>query len=225
MTGTGAVKCWGGNLDHEIGNDNVAAQTSMPTDTQVTSGALQITAGSAHTCVRLASGVSCWGSNAMGVLGSAATGSTATPVAVPGTAEAVDIAASGTNTCALDANGAVKCWGSGIGPFTATTWTPVGLAALFPGGVYHMCGITKTGGVLCWGSDLEGELGDGTNSGGTGPLGPMGVTAVSVGTGDEFTCSMSATNTVTCWGLNDDFQLGNTKSTPNTYSPTVVSGF
>lgn len=220
----GAVKCWGGNLNHELGNDNIAAQTTLPTDTQVTSGALAVVTGADHTCVLLTSGASCWGHNDMGQLGSAAAGSTATPVAVPGTGGAVDISASDSSTCVLDATGAVKCWGAPLGPFNATTWTPMNLVSLMPGGYVHMCGITKAGALLCWGSNADGELGDGTHNG-TGPITPAGFSVVSAVAGEEHTCALTTNGSMMCFGQNDTYQLGSLRGPPASYTPAAVVGF
>ena len=190
----------------------------------MTSGALALVAGSDHTCVLLAGGVSCWGHDNMDQLGSAATANTATPVAVTGNAGAIDISASDYSTCVLDANGAVKCWGAPLGPFTATTWTPMNLASLMPGGYVHMCGITRAGALLCWGSNQDGELGDGTHSG-TGPIGPAGFSVLSAVAGEEHTCALTTTGSMMCFGRNDMYQLGSMRGTPANYTPAAVPGF
>jgi alpha-tubulin suppressor-like RCC1 family protein len=221
---TGAVKCWGTNLTHELGNDSVVGNSVTPVDTQITSGALALVAGTSHTCVLLASGVSCWGQDNNDQLGSAATTNTATPVAIPGTAGAVDISASDNSTCVLDATGAVKCWGAPLGPYNATAWTPAGLRSLMPGGYVHMCAITQSGALSCWGGNLDGELGDGTHNG-TGPTGPAGISAVSAAAGQDFTCVRTIPYGMTCFGVNSDFQLGSTRATPDTYTPAPVAGF
>jgi alpha-tubulin suppressor-like RCC1 family protein len=219
---TGAVKCWGTNMGHELGNDAVLGNSVTAVDTQITFGALALAAGRSHTCVRLSTGVSCWGRNDTDQLGPQAEADTATPIEVPGTAEAVDIASSDNTTCVIDRSGAVKCWGAKLGASTA--WTPAGLRSLMPGGYVHMCAVTQAGGFSCWGGNQTGAFGDGTQSG-TGPSGPAGLVALSAAAGQDFTCVRTIPYGMSCFGTNSDFQLGSTRSTPATFSPAPVIGF
>ena len=71
-TNSGAVQCWGYNLDGQLG-DNTRTSRSSPADvfSGAAFGASQLSAGVSHTCAVLTpSGeVRCWGSNEQGQLG------------------------------------------------------------------------------------------------------------------------------------------------------------
>src|SRR5439155_680651 len=74
-----------------------------------------VSGGYRHTCALLGDGtVQCWGRNLEGQLGDGTTTSSPTPVRVGGVTGAVAIAAGqgGVHTCALLADGSVKCWGA-----------------------------------------------------------------------------------------------------------------
>lgn len=125
---SGAVECWGYNVDGELGHaeTNPCLFSNYPcsvTPLAVTglTGATAIAAGDAFACALLQSGsVECWGANYSGELGN--TGVTATcqggttvcttsPVAVTGVTNAVSIVAGEQFACALLQSGDVKCWG------------------------------------------------------------------------------------------------------------------
>ncbi len=80
--------------------------------------------------------MSCWGFNGQGQLGVGA-GVVSSPdaMAVPTIADAIDVAAGSTHTCALLAGGRLRCWGSNahgrLGDGTRTDRTsPVSVVGL-----------------------------------------------------------------------------------------------
>ena len=116
-------------------------------------------------------GVKCWGDNWDGQLGDGTTTNRTTPVDVSGLGSGViAMAAGGYHSCALTADGGVKCWGSNsdgqLGDGT-TTWhpTPVEVNGLggevitVAAGSSHTCALTAGGGAKCWGYNGSGRLG------------------------------------------------------------------
>ena len=138
LSTTGNVYCWGGSSQGQLGLGLIGAGGILPASTDVPrqvvgtsrsgalSGIIQITAGENHTCALSSSRrVYCWGSNTRSQLGAGVIAPTSNdaPLAVmditgdggtgrQGTlGNVVGIAAGGNNTCALQSNGRVVCWG------------------------------------------------------------------------------------------------------------------
>ena len=84
-----------------------------------------------------------------------------------------------------------------------------GVSRVAAGGA-HTCALTTTGGVLCWGDNSAGQLGDGTRTARTNPVGVLGLTSgvAAVTAGIEYTCALTTGGGVKCWGLDFDGQLG-----------------
>lgn len=83
-----------------------------------------------HACGLTATGAAlCWGTNGSGQLGNGNTIGSATPVAVSGGLQFVEIAASFEGTCAVTADDGIWCWGRGLTPTAVSTPTRV----LLPG--------------------------------------------------------------------------------------------
>jgi alpha-tubulin suppressor-like RCC1 family protein len=190
----------------------------------MSSDAIAIAAGGAHTCaVMRGGGVRCWGSNTYGQLGTGTTIDSSIPVEVSGLASEVHALAAGLfNTCALTSGGGVKCWGyAASGGLTdgpaAHSLVPIDITGLGSGiraistGYEQACALTTVGGVKCWGRNDGGQLGDGTTTESrtvvdVAGLG-SGVSAVSVGLGGH-TCALTAGGAVKCWGSDWHGQRG-----------------
>ncbi|MEI7561477.1 MAG: biotin transporter BioY [Actinomycetes bacterium] len=109
---TGAAKCWGWNLDGQIGDGTSGVNRGAPTTVTGLSGVISISGSSFNTCAVLNTGAAkCWGRN-QGRFGDGTTTSSTTPVNVSGLSSGVTAISTGEgHTCALLISGAVKCWG------------------------------------------------------------------------------------------------------------------
>jgi alpha-tubulin suppressor-like RCC1 family protein len=116
----------------------------------------------------------CWGYNEYGQVGDGTTTQRNAPVAVSGLNNAVAIASGLLHSCALLADGTVRCWGLNtvgqLGNDQEATAPPygsptpvqvvgisnaVGLAA----GGHATCALLADGRARCWGSNATGQLG------------------------------------------------------------------
>ncbi len=223
ITKGGGVRCWGLNDEGQLG-EGTKQNRSTPVDvTGLASGVTAIAAGAFHTCaVTGAGGVKCWGYNRNGQLGDGSTTARLTPVDVSGLSGGVKALAAGLHTCALLVSGGVKCWGYNqggeLGDGTTTDrHTPVDVVGLGSGVAAisiddaHTCALMISGGVKCWGSNLQGELGDGTTTDRSTPVGVVGLSGgvAAVGAGDFQSCALLAVGIVKCWGQNGNGELGN----------------
>lgn len=153
----------------------------------------------------------------------------------------VRLSAGTSHSCAVVADGTVKCWGLntngrlGDGTTTQRT-TPVLVAGISSGasdvaaGDAFTCAVVS-GGVKCWGLNTSGQLGDGTTTQRITPVSvyASGTTAFSgatqVAAGAAFACALKTDGTVWCWGSDASGQLGNgTSTTTNQTRPVQVSG-
>jgi alpha-tubulin suppressor-like RCC1 family protein len=207
--------------DGEIGN----AITGAPEATNLVQA--RISGGSSHACVVLSDGTArCWGRNNHGQLGDGTTTDSWTPVQVSGLSNATAIAAGGRatlsdipHTCAVLANGTVRCWGEnslgqlGNGTTTSST-TPVqvsgvGDAVAIATGGAHSCVILSNGRAYCWGYNAWGQLGDDSNVHSSTPVGVKGISnGVAITAGAHHTCALLSDGTIECWGRQDSGQLG-----------------
>jgi hypothetical protein len=164
----GSVRCWGRNREGQLGNGGTT-NAAAPVAVQGLGGrAVAIAGGFQHTCAVLESGsVRCWGNNEYGELGNGTT--TAFGVANPASvsvadiSDAVAITAGRYFTCALSANGTVRCWGDAAGGQLANgatsgrVTTPVVVSGLpapaiaLEANARNPCAVLANGTVYCWG--------------------------------------------------------------------------
>lgn len=192
---------------------------------------VKIAAGDGAACAVMDNGgVRCWGKNDGGERGVAKSlDDAATPVDVPGVANAVDIVmggdsgSSGDIACATTKDQAVWCWGAAaMLPNNKDRTTEPREIADFKGALSIALGggtgyiVKSDGSVWGWGSPAFNSLADGTTSGGSDkPLMAIaGVTgAKQVAAGQNHACALLGDGTATCWGYSGKKQL-----------PTAIAG-
>ncbi len=141
------------------------------------------------------------------------------------------ISVGGDHSCALSAQGKVRCWGfNGFGqlgyghttnigddetPASAGDVSVGGTVTQLALGFNHTCALLTSGKVRCWGDNKRGQLGYGnTNAVGddekpdTAGDVDLGGNAIQIAAGDEHTCALLSTGSVRCWGNNWNGQLG-----------------
>jgi alpha-tubulin suppressor-like RCC1 family protein len=237
LTSVGGVVCWGWNHYGQLGDGTTTDRLSPTPVVGLGSGVSEIAVGWGYTCALTSGrGVVCWGHNRTGQLGDGTTTDRLTPTPVTGLGNVVAIAAGDDQTCAITSVGGVVCWGENtvgeLGDGTTTdrlTPTPVvglgsGVNKIAAGGV-HTCALTAAGGVLCWGYNLEGELGNGTDSMQTTPTAVSGseTGVVAITTGTKHACALTTAGSVLCWGWNAGGQLGD-GTTTDRWTPTAAGG-
>jgi alpha-tubulin suppressor-like RCC1 family protein len=238
LTSSGGIDCWGRNASGELG-DGTSTDRSMPVDVLgLTSGISAVSAGGAYACALTDTRrVQCWGDNSFGELGNGSMTKSSTPVALSGLTSGVAAISTGQYAaCALTVAGGVKCWGDndqgqlGDGSRTGSS-TPVGVSGLGSGvvavsaGGSHSCALTVAGGVKCWGDNDQGQLGDGSRTGSSTPVGVSGLGSgvVAVSAGGSHSCALTVSGGVKCWGDNDQGQVGN-GTAASTTTPVDVLG-
>jgi len=140
------------------------------------------------------------------------------PAMIPPLSPAITaITAGDAHSCALTAGGGVVCWGAnyygqlgngatGFSPVpvpVAVTSLSAGVEAIAAGD-NHTCALTAGGRVVCWGQNTWGQLGNGTMTGSSVPVGvtglPAGITAIAAS--GMHTCARTSGGSVLCWGAN-----------------------
>ncbi|MEX2236408.1 MAG: RCC1 repeat-containing protein [Dehalococcoidia bacterium] len=199
LLANGTLRAWGFDANGQLG-DGVGDSSSgtpvavsgfaLPSDPDV----VAIAGGGGHSLALLADGtLRAWGFDANGQLGDGVgDSSSGTPVAVSGFAlpadpDVVAIAAGGSHSLALLADGTLRAWGFdgsgqlGDGGTNANQPTPVAVSGFaipsdpdvvaIAGGGGHSLALLADGTLRSWGNDIIGQLGDGgTNTGQGSPV-------------------------------------------------------
>ena len=111
----GSVWCWGASFFLPGGDPSGNGYISGPVQMPNLEGVTALISGGQHMCAMVAGGrVRCWGFDGNGELGGGASNPdnpVLVPVEVAGLEGATALAAGGEFTCALIADGTVRCWG------------------------------------------------------------------------------------------------------------------
>jgi alpha-tubulin suppressor-like RCC1 family protein len=135
------IACWG---------LNGSGQTS---DQYPDSGAKQVSAGDAHTCIvntvresQIDGAIRCRGSNSDGQLDWPSE-----------TGRAIAVSAGAYHTCALNSAGVVTCWGRNTSSqSTVPADIPTGIMQVSAGST-HTCALGASGALACWGANGSGQ--------------------------------------------------------------------
>lgn len=192
-----------------------------------------VVGGPSHTCARMSNGAMyCWGDNRFGQLGVGDARPRSAPARLDfgglGVTKVYLPAGDGELTsdlgvfsCAITTDNGLWCWGGnrygqlGLGD-TELRSAPTRVAGLandiakaINGGT-HTCAQTANGKLVCWGSNLQGQLGTGTNTSQVSPtmVDTVGWTVDRLATGGKFTCARGVDGSLWCWGENSSGQLG-----------------
>jgi len=113
LTVDGVVKCWGDNTWGQLGDGTTESHLTAVDVAQGTERAVDLVAGSYHTCYLSTSGmVKCWGKGYDGQLGNGSMETQTKPYTVEKLENVVYLEAGESHTCAMLADGTIMCWGS-----------------------------------------------------------------------------------------------------------------
>jgi len=229
----GEVRCWGRTGQGRAGPDDSATPLAVPLDAEVA----EVATGGTHTCFRSPDRqLYCIGRANEGQLGRAgAPGATTDTVPVPVDTAWVQADAGYAHACAVDAEGAVWCWGFnsdqelGVPGDTVNRDAPVRAelgssdfteVAL---GAFHSCALRRDGRALCWGGAAFGNLGRLDVERGA-PPGEVSLSAPleSLHCGRSHCCGVGREGALYCWGRNHHGQLGKGSISDGDALPEVV---
>ena len=227
LTTAGGVKCWGDDVDGQLG-DYRGADFYSTTPVNVLGSAtdvVSLSAGAAHSCsLGTSGGVRCWGDNLFGQIGDDTSTSSSFQVDVSGLTSGVASVATGSaanHACAIMQSGALKCWGRndfgqlGTG-LRFNAFAPLDVVGLSAGvarvglGGAHTCAVMTSGAAKCWGANAQGQLGDGSTADHLTPADVAGLSSgvASIATGNAHSCALMTNRTVKCWGSNKEGEVG-----------------
>lgn len=246
----GRAYCWGDNSDGELGIGSIGGSRPLPTPVASGLSFVDIAAGTDFTCAIGQSGTGyCWGSDANGKLGDAATvrdPSTPWPIFIHPDFEAMltRIDAGWHHACAVDTRKRAWCWGTEadgrLGNGFTSDFAPapvqvimtelpegVGFDRISAGGAFT-CALDTENHAWCWGDNGLGTLGNGTTTDSSAPVrvGEHAHEFVAISAGYLHACASTADGDAYCWGFNSNGRLGAgpTFSDPWSEAPIQVVG-
>ncbi len=212
---TGNLACTGDGSTGKIGDGNPLNRKSMAS---LGTGWLTVSTGAEDRCALAIDGtLQCWGNNSYDEQVNDASEVDVPTSIDPAVVGATTLAiASGDQTCAIENDGSLYCWGdntdgeTGIGDTTdqdvdAPSFV-FGNASAVATGTTFTCAIAQTI-AYCFGYGVYGELGDQMNASSYVPVALPG-TYVGITAGYEHACAWDAAGNAYCWGQNADGDLG-----------------
>lgn len=178
-----------------------------------------IAAGDFHACAISASKVYCWGLALSGQLGNGNTDLRTTPTQIADTGDFTAITAMTNGTCALRADGMLRCFGDNFSGGMAnggsqSVTSPIDTisgAAVIAGGDGFMLTRDAAGLATVWGANFDGNLGLGAATVGTAVRTETTIAASMFGrlaTGYHHACVTNTSGNALCAGDNVTSQLG-----------------
>jgi len=240
------VRCWGNNLQGQLGDGTITQRNEPVAVVGLSSGVSAIGVGNNFSCALLTTGgVKCWGDNMRGQLGGWHESGSAVPVSVLSSSggdpisgvTALSVGAG--HACVLLNTGGAKCWGLnddgqlGDGSITSRAFPVQIPGATFSGnlqaidaGETHTCiGLPgyhnpPNSSVYCVGNNTYGKLGDGTQNNSLTPQ-PVSDFADNskLSAGGYHSCAIRTGGILFCWGYNMQGQLGD--GTTSSYTTPV----
>jgi alpha-tubulin suppressor-like RCC1 family protein len=186
----GGVRCWGEGTDGFLGDGSASEHTRATPYATIaeSSGATALASSYGTTCALVGDQVQCWGYAAVGISGTGCAGgfcSSPRPlITAPAGTTSLQL---GLANLYLLVNGGVKALGAdgfgelGNGDPTAASTPLVDVSGLTSGvrdvssRLSSTCALLTTGQVRCWGLNAENQLGDGTITNRTAPVGVHGL--------------------------------------------------
>lgn len=254
LTDDEKLYCWGDNSQGQLGTGSTDGSSSIPQSIDMT-GVLSgksiktFALGNQFGCAIASDNRAyCWGYNQNGYLGDGTTTASSSPVAVSisGVLSGINLSSIYTTTqraCVISDAGKSYCWGVNNGVFgdggfsnssspVATDMTGVlnnkAIQSLSIN-ADNACALTTDGLAYCWGDGSDGQLGDGSGTGGS--LVPVAVNMTGVLSGKTIKkmssngytyCVIASDDKVYCWGYGSDGSQGDNLQA-NSPSPVAVS--
>lgn len=242
VTTNGRIHCWGANTAFGVLGNGSTQASPVPVPVRGISTAVEVRAGTFHTCARLTDGSArCWGRGSGGALTQGTFVNSNVPVTVWGfgpAGPARQIGVGAEHTCILQQSGQAFCagrndWGQAAlapNPSNQPWSVPIANVDEIAVGQYHSC--ARVGGtVSCWGQNTSGQLGNGSTVNSSAmPVAVTGIsTAVALSAGARHTCALLAPgnvlslSSVVCWGDNAAGQLGTGSNGGSSNTPVTVA--
>ena len=193
LTSDGRLFCWGAFCQPSI-------LTLSPRQVETSRAIYFLGDGMVGNCaIGLGNVAYCWGNNDFGQSGTGKRGGTSVAPEEPvaGNHRFVDTGSSENAACAITANGAAYCWGSGPAGITLQPEPMSGgysFKDLAAGG-YSFCGLDYAGATYCWSGSAAVPV-----QGGYG--------FESINSGWNLTCGLTAAGDPYCWGYHPYGQPG-----------------